>query len=52
MRRPLDRSGFVQRIDLGDGVARFEPAYAGGEHHLHFVCDECSSVESFEDSLL
>lgn len=48
----LDRGGLVQRIDLGDGVARFEPALADGEHHHHFVCDDCGKVEPFEDSAL
>jgi Fur family ferric uptake transcriptional regulator len=48
----LDRSGLVQRVDLGDGVARFEPAHAGGEHHHHFVCGECGKVEPFEDPAL
>lgn len=48
----LDRTGLVQRIDLGDGVARFEPALAGGEHHHHFVCDDCGKVEPFEDPAL
>ena len=28
----MDRGGLVQRIDLGDGVARFEPVLPGGEH--------------------
>jgi Fur family ferric uptake transcriptional regulator len=46
----LDRSGLVQRIDLGDGIARFEPAHAGGDHHHHFVCDDCGKVEPFEDA--
>jgi Fur family transcriptional regulator, ferric uptake regulator len=45
----LDRSGLVQRVDLGDGVSRFEPALAGGEHHHHFVCGDCGKVEPFED---
>ena len=40
----------VHRIDLGDGVARFEPAHPGGEHHHHLVCDECGKVETFDDS--
>src|SRR4029450_8674883 len=31
----LDELGLVQRIDLGDGVSRFEPAHSGGEHHHH-----------------
>jgi Fur family transcriptional regulator, ferric uptake regulator len=48
----LDRGGFVQRIDLGDGISRFEPALAGGEHHHHFVCDDCGKVDAFEDSAL
>jgi Fur family ferric uptake transcriptional regulator len=46
----LDSSGLVQRIDFGDGVARYEPGSAGGEHHHHFVCDDCGKVEPFEDS--
>jgi Fur family ferric uptake transcriptional regulator len=46
----LDRRGLVQRIDLGDGIARYEPAHAGGEHHHHFVCDDCGKVEPFEDN--
>jgi Fur family ferric uptake transcriptional regulator len=39
----------VQRVDIGDGVARFEPAHAGGDHHHHLVCDDCGKVESFAD---
>jgi len=39
----------VQRVDVGDGVARFEPAVPGGEHHHHLVCDDCGKVEAFED---
>ena len=45
----MDALGLVQRIDLGDGVARFEPAHAGGDHHHHLVCDDCGKVEPFED---
>jgi Fur family transcriptional regulator, ferric uptake regulator len=48
----LDTLGLVQRVDLGDGVARFEPAHAGGDHHHHLVCDDCGKVEPFEDSSL
>jgi Fur family ferric uptake transcriptional regulator len=48
----LDRSGLVQRIDLGDGIARYEPAHDGGDHHHHFVCDDCGKVEPFEDAAL
>ena len=48
----MDALGLVQRIDLGDGVARFEPAHAAGDHHHHLVCDDCGKVEPFEDSSL
>jgi Fur family transcriptional regulator, ferric uptake regulator len=46
----LDELGLVQRIDLGDGVARYEPAHADGDHHHHLVCDDCGKVEPFEDA--
>jgi len=39
----------VQRVELGDGVARFEPSHADGDHHHHLVCDECGKVEPFAD---
>lgn len=48
----LDGLGLVQRVDLGDGVSRFEPATSGGDHHHHLVCDDCGRVEPFEDPTL
>jgi Fur family ferric uptake transcriptional regulator len=45
----LARDGFLQRIDLGDGLARFEPASPDGEHHHHLVCERCGKVEAFAD---
>lgn len=48
----LAELGLVQRVDLGDGVARFEPAWPGGEHHHHVVCDGCGRVEAFSDAPL
>jgi Fur family transcriptional regulator, ferric uptake regulator len=48
----MDTLGLVQRVDLGDGVARYEPAHAGGDHHHHLVCDDCGKVEPFEDPTL
>jgi Fur family ferric uptake transcriptional regulator len=41
--------GFVQRIEVGAGRARFEPAYRSGEHHHHLVCEDCGKVEAFAD---
>jgi Fur family ferric uptake transcriptional regulator len=45
----LDRMRLIQRFDVGEGVARYEPAHPGGEHHHHIVCDSCGKVEAFED---
>ena len=42
----------VQRVDVGDGVARFEPTRADHEHHHHLVCDDCGRVEPFSDEPL
>jgi Fur family transcriptional regulator, ferric uptake regulator len=41
--------GLVARVELGDGIARFEPSHADGDHHHHLVCDDCGRVEPFAD---
>jgi Fur family transcriptional regulator, ferric uptake regulator len=46
----LDEQGLVQRIDLGDGIVRYEPARDA--HHHHLVCGECGKVEPFADQRL
>ena len=48
----LVRDGFVQRIDVGAGISRFEPLHADGEHHHHLVCESCGKVEAFADDQL
>lgn len=42
----------VQRIDVGQGVARYEPHQPGGEHHHHLVCDRCGTIAPFADPAL
>jgi Fur family ferric uptake transcriptional regulator len=42
----------LARVDVGDGVARYEPAPPGGEHHHHVVCERCGRLEAFEDEEL
>jgi Fur family ferric uptake transcriptional regulator len=43
----------VTRIDVGQGIARFEPLHPGGaHHHHHLVCDTCGEVIPFEDEEL
>lgn len=36
----------VSRVDLGDGVVRYEIASFDGSHHHHIVCTQCRRVES------
>jgi Fur family ferric uptake transcriptional regulator len=48
----LTTEGFVQRVELGSGVARYEPVRSSGDHHHHLVCDSCGKVEAFEDPAL
>ena len=48
----LDDLGLVQRVDLGDGVSRYERADPQGDHHHHLVCGDCGKVEPFEDLAL
>ena len=48
----LERLGLIKRFDVGEGVARYEPAHPSGHHHHHIVCDTCGKVEPFEDGEL
>jgi Fur family ferric uptake transcriptional regulator len=43
----LTEQALVQRVDVGDGVARYEPLRH--DHHHHLVCDSCGKVEPFAD---
>lgn len=47
----LVRLRVVTRVDVGQGVARYEAARADGHHH-HLVCDTCGDVAPFEDDAL
>lgn len=47
----LEELKLVQRLDVGGGSARYEPALPSGEHHHHhLVCDSCGRVTPFEDA--
>jgi Fur family ferric uptake transcriptional regulator len=39
----------VERVEVGDGQARFERAQPGGHHHHHLVCEECGKLIAFAD---
>jgi Fur family ferric uptake transcriptional regulator len=46
----LHETGSVRRVDVGDGIARYEPLRV--DHHHHLVCTECGKVEAFDDPAL
>jgi Fur family ferric uptake transcriptional regulator len=44
----LEALHMVARVEVGQGLARFEAARKEGHHH-HMVCDACGEVIPFED---
>ncbi len=48
----LAEKRLVQRLDLGDGVTRFEPVRDAEDHHHHIVCDDCGKIDAFADERL
>jgi Fur family transcriptional regulator, ferric uptake regulator len=49
----LHAHDLVNRLDLGDGIARYEPTDPAGEHHHHhLVCDRCGKLVAFNDPAL
>ena len=45
----LEKIGVVQRVEIGEGISRFEPVRHGRGHHHHLVCDQCGRLEPFSD---
>lgn len=45
----LEHLRLITRLELGEGLARFEPARADGHHH-HMICEDCGTVVPFEDA--
>jgi Fur family ferric uptake transcriptional regulator len=48
----LHGAGLVQRVEVGEGGARYEPVIPGGEHHHHVFCERCGRISAFEDQAL
>ncbi len=44
----------IARVDVGDGVARYEraPLEQRDHHHHHFVCGKCGLLVPFDDDAL
>lgn len=48
--RMLEEAGLVSRLDLGDGIARYELLRDGGhDHHHHLICTRCSEVVEIDE---
>ncbi len=45
----LERLHLVQKIQVGQAMARYEPIRTGDSHHHHLVCDSCGMVAPFTD---
>lgn len=39
----------AERVEVGDGQARFERQHPSGEHHHHLVCEGCGRLIAFDD---
>ncbi|MEA2285450.1 MAG: Fur family transcriptional regulator, ferric uptake regulator [Solirubrobacteraceae bacterium] len=48
----LDGLGLVTKIEVGQGIARYEPNRPGADHHHHMVCARCGEVIPFADAEL
>ncbi|MDX6724935.1 MAG: Fur family transcriptional regulator, ferric uptake regulator [Solirubrobacteraceae bacterium] len=48
----LDGLGLVTKIEVGQGIARYEPNRPGADHHHHMVCARCGEVIPFADDEL
>src|SRR5947209_4131684 len=46
----LERLHLVQKLQVGQAMARYEPVRAGEGHHHHLVCDSCGAVTPFTDT--
>ncbi len=49
----LEQLKLVARIEVGQGISRYEALHPhGAHHHHHLVCDVCGEVIPFEDEEL
>jgi len=45
----LEQAELLLRIEVGQGVVRYEPVRRGSGHHHHMVCDHCGRLYPFAD---
>ena len=46
----LEEVGMIQRVEVGQGIVRYEPVRSGVGHHHHLVCERCGRLEPFTDA--
>jgi Fur family ferric uptake transcriptional regulator len=46
----LERLRLVQKVQVGQDIARYEPIRSGEGHHHHLVCDNCGTITPFTDA--
>jgi Fur family transcriptional regulator, ferric uptake regulator len=40
--------GLVSKVDLGDGVVRYELSDPDGSHHHHVICTKCQGIQPLD----
>jgi Fur family transcriptional regulator, ferric uptake regulator len=45
----LEEIGLLMRVEVGQGVVRYEPSRSGAGHHHHLVCELCGRLQPFTD---
>lgn len=48
----LEQLKLVVKVEVGQGVVRYEAHRPDGHHHHHLVCESCGEVAPFEDAEL
>ncbi len=49
----LEKMGIVSKLDLDDGLSRYELSRQNEDHrHHHLICSKCGSISEVEEDLL
>lgn len=48
----LEELKLIQRVDFGDGSARFEVVLQESDHHHHIVCIKCSTIMKIQECVV
>jgi len=45
----LQELGLLSKLEVGQGIVRFEAQREGNGHHHHLICDRCGTLTPFTD---